>query len=83
MNFKEFEELILGKVKECVGEETEVLLHSVTKNNGLKLNGIIILKQEERMSPTIYLENFFEDFINGRDIDSIVDEIMHMGMDEL
>jgi len=76
MIFKEFEELILCRVRECVGEDAEVLLHSVTKNNGLKLNGIIILKSKERMSPTIYLESFFEDYLQGRDIDSIVIEIM-------
>lgn len=76
MIFKEFEELILCKVRECVGEEADVLVHSVTKNNGLKLSGIIILKPRERMSPTIYLENFFEDYMQGRNIDSIVNEII-------
>lgn len=78
MNFKEFEELILSKVKENIGEVADVLIHSVTKNNGLKLSGIIILKKDEHMSPTVYLEQFYDDYICGRGIDSIVSEILQI-----
>lgn len=78
MNLREFEELILNEVKEQTEENAEVLVHSVTKNNGLKLSGIIILKPKERMSPTIYLESFYEDYLKGRGIESIVKEIMRI-----
>ncbi len=78
MNFKEFEELVLDKVKENIGEVADVLLHSVTKNNGLKLSGIIILKKDEHMSPTIYLEQFYNDYMCGRSIDSIVSEVLQI-----
>lgn len=78
MNFKEFEEAVLDKVKENVGEEADVLIHSVTKNNGLKLNGIVILKKDDHISPTIYLEQFYDDYMSGQDIDDIVDEIMQV-----
>jgi len=47
----------------------------VCKNNGIKLTGLVIMNTEECISPTIYLQPFYELACRGESIQSIVDEI--------
>ena len=53
----------------------EVRVHEVPKNNGLVLTGLTIVRENRNAYPTIYLDNYYEDYQAGRDMESIVREI--------
>ena len=75
MDYKEFENEIIEMVKESVGEGTRISLHTVCKNNGIKLTGLVIMNSDECISPTIYLQPFYELARKGESLQSIIEEI--------
>lgn len=49
----------------------------VMKNNGVTLQGINIRRDtEENVAPTIYLEHYFEEYQNGREVEDIAEDII-------
>lgn len=82
MNFNEFKEEIV-KALSNVFENTEISINTVTKNNGLTLDGLIIFSPTSNISPTIYVNHYFEQYASGRDIDDIVNDIADVYTDSL
>ena len=52
----------------------EVTVEKKIKNNGLELTGIVI-NSSNPVTPTIYLDDYYSDYKNGREIQDIVDAI--------
>lgn len=50
----------------------------IVKNNGTKLNAITISEPGNRLSPIIYLEPFYEDYISGTTLAETVAQIMRV-----
>ena len=75
MQYKEFMEKVKKSVKDYLGKDVHVELKEVMKNNGVILQGLLINSREETISPTIYLNGFYEDFRDGRPFGDIVQAI--------
>ena len=60
--------------------EAEVELRNVTKNNGLILHGVCIRENERTISPTIYLDSFYEDLDDVYDgkIEDVVNTVIDL-----
>ena len=54
------------EVREAVERETgnRVVVQKINKNNGLVLDGLTILAEGVNVSPTIYLNGFFEEYLS-------------------
>ena len=78
MEFKEFIVKIENSIKEFYGENVKVEVKKITKNNGVILNGVVITKEDENISPTIYLEGFYGDYLKGKAFGRIVQEIIQI-----
>ncbi len=76
MNFNVFVETIVQQLQKRMGEVYEIRVTEVTKNNDIRLTGIIMLKRSDRISPTIYLEEPYRRFRGGAGIEAIVDDIV-------
>lgn len=50
-------------------------LHQIIKNNGIKLDGLIIRRNNEAVSPNIYLNSYFDAYQLGKPLHSIMEEI--------
>lgn len=77
MSFEEFKKEIADNIKDHLPEEyqdSSVQLNTVHKNNET-LDAITITSTDSNVSPTIYLNSFYEDYQNGEDMDSIMDKI--------
>lgn len=64
--------------------EAEVDLKNVTKNNGLILHGVCIREDERTISPTIYLDSFYEeldDVYDGK-IEYVVKKVIDLYEDK-
>ena len=74
MEYGEFITYIKEQVKEILGkeEEVKVTLEHVVKNNDMEYDGLVIMENNCNISPTIYLESFYEDYRNGADISDII-----------
>lgn len=71
MDYNEFANVLLEVVTEELNRDIKVSLSSVTKNNGVVLTGMTFYQDGINASPTIYLEHYYEAFLQGRNIDSI------------
>ncbi len=66
MNYQNFKNYILAHLKEKYPEEEyEIHVRKITKNNGLHLEGLCIFHKEENISPTIYLDTYYEKYVAG------------------
>ena len=75
MTKTKFYESVAEIVSEVLGSGVIVDLQEVTKVN-LSLEGLTIRKQGENIAPTIYLNQYFNQFNDGRAMDDIVQDII-------
>ena len=74
---QEFYNNVANGVSEILGDEMVVEIQEVTKVN-LSLDGLTIRKQGESIAPTIYLNQYFNQFNDGRAMDDIVQDIIRV-----
>ncbi len=72
--FEEFAEDVRGAMALRYPDD-EVELKRITKNNGVIYTGISVRNEDEKLYPTLYLEPFFEECVDGRLDDETVDRI--------
>lgn len=75
MIYEQFLNDVKAAIKEKVDSTYEVSIKSVLKNNSIKLDGLIILKPGERISPNIYLNEYYENLKEGVDFKKIIELI--------
>ncbi|MBQ8118150.1 MAG: hypothetical protein IJ147_08865 [Lachnospiraceae bacterium] len=71
-NIRGFAEAVSRNISQWMGEGYEVKLQEVRKNNGVLLQGLIILSKEKNISPTIYLNSFWEMYVSGTSLTRIL-----------
>ena len=77
MKYIEFVETVRAEVEKlCPYDKIEV--KKIIKNNSTEFYGLVIKKEGVSISPTIYLENYYEEYLCGRDIEFIVQEIVEI-----
>ena len=77
MEFTSFKAIVRDEVERRTGNECFVRLTDIIKNNGVKLRGLTVTQGEGNISPTIYLDAYYEAYENGRaDLKEIVSEII-------
>lgn len=77
MEYSIFCEEVRKKVAEKTGYKTKII--DVLKNNNLTLKALSIMEEKSNVSPQIYLEDFYDKFINsvtGLDIDDIAESVI-------
>ncbi len=62
---------IMDQVRKMMGEEYTVSVYKVTKNNSLVLDSLVILKKEKKFAPNIYLQPYYEAYIQGLSIQEL------------
>ncbi len=78
MEIKEFASKIQRAMTEVLGAGYEVRLQEVRKNNGILLQGLVIMAEEKNISPTIYLKPFWEAYNVGVPLAEIVRKILRI-----
>ena len=79
MNYHEFQNTILKMIRDRIADgwmpEASAVTEIMTKNNGVEVCGLFIRKEGEMAAPAIYLEDFYDMFLGGQDLDRILDLI--------
>lgn len=76
MTYDTFKEQILAGMKARI-PLASLSIQSVVKNNNVQLDGLTIMEGGTNLSPTIYLNYFYETYQNGVEFSSILDTILH------
>lgn len=77
MEFTNFTMLVRDEVEKRTGDCFRVRLNDVRKNNGVVLRGLTVMQDDSNISPTIYLNNYFEEYVSGRvTLVSVVNDVM-------
>lgn len=80
MNYEQFVVKVKDAVAGFLGPEMKLQIHSTLKNNGRRRVGITISDKKVNISPTIYLEEYYQHFLEGHSIHHIaksVSEVYH------
>ena len=75
MDYVDFCNDVKDRMTLILGDQVKVGLRDVTKNNGLILTGLTATGAGSRISPTIYLERFYDMYEAGRDMEAITGEL--------
>ena len=78
MNFEEFTQNVKENIKHRIDSDKNVMLQTVQKNNGMTYEGLVIIDPLLNISPTIYLEPFYHNYLNGTPLPDIYDNILHV-----
>lgn len=78
MNYEEFLEYVKKSIQDFYGPSVNVTVHSVTKNNGVSMEGLSVMEKGKNISPTIYLNSYFEEYRHGRVLTEIVSTVMEI-----
>ena len=84
MNFEEFGNSVAENIKGYLPEEyadAAVSLQEVIKNNDTRLTGLMVRRYDSIITPTIYLEGYFEQYENGREFSYIMRDIADARME--
>lgn len=77
MEFTNFTTLVKNEVQKRAGENYQVKLNDIVKNNGVVLSGITLMQDDSNISPTIYLNQYYDDYENGETtLGTVIDEVM-------
>lgn len=78
MKYDDFNELVAERLRNICGDEFSVSLYEALKNNSVTHRGISIREGDSRMAPTIYMDEFYTDYCDGRDLEDIVNDILRI-----
>lgn len=78
MNYDEFKIEIMSTVSEKLGDGYQVTINEVLKTNSVKLYGMVIREKGQNIAPTIYLESFYEAYTEGKELDTLGNEIVNI-----
>lgn len=77
MDYIDFTKVLEQTIKDKLGEQYQVSIEAVLKNNGLTKDAILIKKADSNLAPNIYLEYFYERFCECESMDEISEEIIN------
>ncbi|MBD5392950.1 MAG: hypothetical protein HDR71_01500 [Lachnospiraceae bacterium] len=78
MKFSLFTASVVSGLQKKMGDDCRVFSNLVKKNNGIELTGIIVEEKNCNTSPTIYIDDFYDDYQKGASIDEIVEAVYGM-----
>ena len=76
MNYNQFLEEVRAAVQERLGNDYEIRIQKITKNNGIVLDGLIIGEAGKGIAPTIYLNPYYTRFKHGMSLADILPEVI-------
>ena len=77
MEFTNFQTLVKEEVERRAGKTYRVRLNDVMKNNGVILSGLTVMQDDSNISPTIYLNNYYEAYESGQaTLGMVINDVM-------
>lgn len=78
MSYDEFVGEIREKLNSITGGDVKISVCTAIKNNNCERKGIVFSETGNNVSPTIYLEEYYERFLEGQEMEKIAFEIVRL-----
>ncbi len=78
MLYEQFIKEIEARVRVLAGEDKKISIYTAVKNNGRERKGITFREEGAGISPTIYLEEYYEKFKNGYTLEAVAEQIIQL-----
>lgn len=75
LSYSQFELYVQNYFQNKYGLGVKIRIYDVPRNNGIILRGLTIIPDGIKISPTIYLESFYQEYVGGVPMSRITDEI--------
>lgn len=75
MQYNQFLSYIRSDIQAHMGPDVSVSLRRTLKNNNYYLDGLTVLPPGENISPTVYLNSYYQDFLDGTPLADIAETI--------
>lgn len=76
MTYDEFKTAVCKKISTMLPSDTSIQLQKIYKNNGLELDGLIISRSKCNISPTIFLNYYYEKQSLFPNLDAVCQDIL-------
>ena len=76
MNYTEFTCAVEKMINQKMTGGVRAELHTAVKNNGIKRTGVLIEAPGINISPTIYLEEYYDDYMKGKPLERITEDVI-------
>lgn len=76
MTYQEFKQHISQVIQTKLGSSVKVTVQEIIKNNNTRLDGLTILSNQLNISPTIYLNYYYNQYQKGKSLDEIYQDIL-------
>lgn len=76
MTYQEFKKHIFSAVSVGLGSDYKVAIQDIIKNNDTHLDGLTILAPGSNISPTIYLNYYYDQYLAGKSLSKIQNDIL-------
>lgn len=78
MQYEDFLAHMQVCIEQMVPLNYQVQFHSVMKNNDVEFDGVILMKEGERVSPTVYFNSYYDRYRQGESIPKLCQEIVEL-----
>ena len=75
MDYQTFITSMYERMKDRMKPEVKIEVHRTVKNNGTIRTGLLFTQTGVNISPTIYLEEFYEQYLRGTTFDALTEEL--------
>lgn len=76
MTYQEFKKNTIHAISKSLGPGFKITLQDIIKNNDTHLDGLTILAEHSNISPTIYLNYYYDQYLAGKSLSSIYEDIL-------
>ncbi|MCI8371502.1 MAG: hypothetical protein HFI75_03735 [Lachnospiraceae bacterium] len=73
---EQFSEMVKSHMEQHFGDEYQIQVCKVRKNNGVCRTGLNIIKKDKAAVPTVYLDFYLEEYQQGRELEKIYQDII-------
>lgn len=78
MTYHQFVNEVETKMQSFIAPNMKTRIHIALKNNGCERRGVMVSEEGINISPAIYLEEYYEQFQEGKGLDQIVEQILEL-----
>ena len=76
MDYQEFKQNVIHAIQTELGPQFRVFIQDIIKNNDTHLDGLTILSEQCNISPTLYLNYYYRQYLCGTSLSAICDDIL-------
>ena len=78
VNLEEFMNELIINVTDRLGDSVRINKTEILKNNSVRYHGLVLSREGNNISPTIYVDELYKNYIRGASMDDLAVEIVNV-----